>query len=100
MMTNKYQQFLKDNRGRIKEEFPELSNTERFVKLAEEWKKHKATLEEPAEPCMPPSPKPRLGASPSPSVVCAAKTANTGNSKYATEFYIARLVLTHGMFYI
>ena len=41
---NKYQQFIKDNQERIKEEFPELSNTERFTKLAEEWNKFKATL--------------------------------------------------------
>ncbi len=41
---NKYQQFIKDNQDRIKEEFPELSNTERFTKLAEEWNKFKATL--------------------------------------------------------
>ena len=40
---NKYQQFIKDNQDRIKEEFPELSNTERFTKLAEEWTKFKAT---------------------------------------------------------
>jgi hypothetical protein len=82
MMTTKYQQFLNDNRGRIKEEFSEPSNSERFVKLVEEWKKHKATLEEQAN------------------TGNTAKTANTGNSKYATEFYIARLVLTYGMFYI
>ena len=41
---NKYQQFIKDNQDRIREEFPELSNTERFTKLAEEWNKFKATL--------------------------------------------------------
>jgi hypothetical protein len=41
---NKYQQFIKDNQDRIKEEFPELSNTERFTKLAEEWNKFKASL--------------------------------------------------------
>ena len=41
---NKYQQFIKDNQDRIKQEFPELSNTERFTKLAEEWNKFKATL--------------------------------------------------------
>ena len=39
-----YQQFIRDNQKRIKEEFPELSNTERFTKLAEEWNKFKATL--------------------------------------------------------
>jgi hypothetical protein len=41
----KYQQYIKDNQQRIREEFPELSNTERFSKLAEEWKAYKATLE-------------------------------------------------------
>ena len=44
---NKYQQFIRDNQERIKEEFPDLSNTERFTKLAEEWGKFKATLVEP-----------------------------------------------------
>jgi hypothetical protein len=34
----KYQQYIKDNQQRIRDEFPELSNTERFSKLAEEWK--------------------------------------------------------------
>jgi hypothetical protein len=41
----KYQQYIKDNQQRIRDEFPELSNTERFSKLAEEWKAYKATLE-------------------------------------------------------
>ena len=41
----KYQQYIRDNQQRIREEFPELSNTERFSKLAEEWKAYKATLE-------------------------------------------------------
>ena len=50
---NKYQQFIRDNQERIKEEFPELSNTERFTKLAEEWGKFKATLEDPTEPTEP-----------------------------------------------
>jgi hypothetical protein len=50
---NKYQQFIRDNQERIKEEFPELSNTERFTKLAEEWGKFKATLEDPTEPAEP-----------------------------------------------
>ena len=40
----KYQQYIRDNQQRIREEFPELSNTERFSKLAEEWKAYKATL--------------------------------------------------------
>ena len=38
---NKYQQFMKDNQQRIKEENPGLSNTERFAKLAEEWNEYK-----------------------------------------------------------
>ena len=42
----KYQQYIRDNQQRIREEFPELSNTERFSKLAEEWKAYKATLED------------------------------------------------------
>jgi hypothetical protein len=41
----KYQQYIRDNQQRIREEFPELSNTERFSKLAEEWKAYKATLD-------------------------------------------------------
>ena len=41
----KYQQYIRDNQQRIRDEFPELSNTERFSKLAEEWKAYKATLE-------------------------------------------------------
>ena len=45
----KYQQYIKDNQQRIREEFPELSNTERFSKLAEEWKAYKATLEDAGE---------------------------------------------------
>jgi hypothetical protein len=40
----KYQQYIRDNQQRIRDEFPELSNTERFSKLAEEWKAYKATL--------------------------------------------------------
>ena len=42
----KYQQYIRDNQQSIPDEFPELSNTERFSKLAEEWKAHKATLED------------------------------------------------------
>ena len=41
----KYQQYIRDNQQRIRDEFPELSNTERFSKLAQEWKAYKATLE-------------------------------------------------------
>ena len=91
-MTTKYQQFVKDNQRRIKEEFPELSNTERFVKLADEWKKHKATLEEPARTAN--------AAANAANSANAANAANAANSKYATEFYIARLVLTHAMLHI
>jgi hypothetical protein len=43
---NKYQQFLKDNQKRVKEENPELTNTERFSKLAEEWNEYKKTIKE------------------------------------------------------
>jgi GTP1/Obg family GTP-binding protein len=35
---NNYQQFIRDNQKKIKEDFPELSNTERFSKLAALWK--------------------------------------------------------------
>jgi hypothetical protein len=42
----KYQQYIRDNQQRIRDEFPELSNTERFSKLAEQWKAYKATLED------------------------------------------------------
>lgn len=41
---NKYQQFLKDNQNRIKETYPELTNTQRFSKLAEEWNEYKKTI--------------------------------------------------------
>jgi outer membrane biosynthesis protein TonB len=40
-----YVEFWSREEIRIREEFPELSNTERFSKLAEEWKAYKATLE-------------------------------------------------------
>jgi hypothetical protein len=43
---NKYQQFLKDNQKRVKEENPDLTNTERFSKLAEEWNEYKKTIKE------------------------------------------------------
>ena len=42
----KYQKYIRDNQQRIRDEFPELSNTERFSKLAEQWKAYKATLED------------------------------------------------------
>ncbi len=38
---NNYQQFIRDNQERIEEEFPELSYTERFSKLAALWKLEK-----------------------------------------------------------
>jgi hypothetical protein len=41
---NKYQQYLKDNQNRIKETYPELTNTQRFSKLAEEWNEYKKTI--------------------------------------------------------
>jgi len=40
----KYQQYIRDNQQRIREEFPDLSNTERLTQLAKEWKAYKATL--------------------------------------------------------
>jgi hypothetical protein len=43
----KYQQYIKDNQQRIRDEFPDISNTERFAKLAEQWNAYKATLEDP-----------------------------------------------------
>jgi ABC-type oligopeptide transport system ATPase subunit len=36
-----YHKFIKDNRERINEQNPELTNTERFAKLIEEWNKYK-----------------------------------------------------------
>jgi hypothetical protein len=96
-MTTKYQQFVKDNQKRIKEEFPELSNTERFAKLADEWKKHKATLEEPARTANSTNAANAANAANSAN---STNAANAANSKYATEFYIARLVLTHAMLHI
>jgi len=38
---NKYQQYMKDNQQRIKDENPDLANKERFAKLAEEWNEYK-----------------------------------------------------------
>ena len=43
---NNYQQFIKYNQERIKEEFPELSYTERFSKLAAMWKLEKKIKED------------------------------------------------------
>ena len=43
---NNYQQFIRDNQKRIKEEFPELSYTERFSKLAALWKLEKKIKED------------------------------------------------------
>lgn len=39
-----YQLFLKETQPKMKEAHPELSNTERFAKIAEEWQKHKAGI--------------------------------------------------------
>lgn len=39
-----YQVFLKEMQPKMKEAHPELSNTERFAKIAEEWQKHKAGI--------------------------------------------------------
>jgi len=36
-----YQQFMRDNKDNVKENFPELKNSERFAKIAELWRKHK-----------------------------------------------------------
>jgi len=41
---NMYQQYIKDNQQRVKEQYPELTNTERFAKLAEEWNEYKKTI--------------------------------------------------------
>ncbi len=43
---NNYQQFIRDNQERIEEEFPELSYTERFSKLAAMWKLEKKIKED------------------------------------------------------
>jgi hypothetical protein len=40
-----WNQYIKDNQQRIKEKYPELTNPERFSKLAEEWKEYKKTLD-------------------------------------------------------
>lgn len=37
-------QYIKDNQQRINEKYPDLTNPERFTKLAEEWKEYKKTL--------------------------------------------------------
>ena len=39
-----WNQYIKDNQQRIKEKYPDLTNPERFTKLAEEWKEYKKTL--------------------------------------------------------
>ena len=39
-----YQIFAKENRMKIKEDFPELSPADVRTKLSEEWKKHKEAL--------------------------------------------------------
>jgi hypothetical protein len=38
---NAYNLFVKEQRPKVEEEFPELSNGERFSKIKEMWKKHK-----------------------------------------------------------
>ena len=38
---NQYREFMKENRIKIKEQFPQLSPAEIREKLAEEWEKHK-----------------------------------------------------------
>lgn len=40
-----WNQYIKDNQQRIKEKYPDLTNPERFTKLAEEWKEYKKTLD-------------------------------------------------------
>jgi hypothetical protein len=40
-----WNQYIKDNQQRIKEKYPDLTNPERFTKLAEEWKEFKKTLD-------------------------------------------------------
>ena len=52
----KYQIFLKEWQPKIKEAHPELSNTERFAKIAEEWQKQKATYIAKADPTDPTDP--------------------------------------------
>jgi len=44
-----WNQYIKDNQQRIKEKYPDLTNPERFTKLAEEWKEYKKTLVEEKE---------------------------------------------------
>jgi hypothetical protein len=41
---NMYQKYIKDNQQRVKEQNPELTNTERFAKLAQEWQEYKKTI--------------------------------------------------------
>jgi hypothetical protein len=46
----KYQEFMKETQKKLKEEFPDLTAKERFIKVAEEWQKEKAkNLENPVE---------------------------------------------------
>jgi hypothetical protein len=40
-----WNQYIKDNQQRIKEKYPDLTNPERFTKLAEEWKEYKKTID-------------------------------------------------------
>jgi len=41
---NAYNNFVKDERPKIKEVYPELNNKEIFSKIAEMWKKHKENI--------------------------------------------------------
>lgn len=41
---NAYQQFIKDNRTKVKEENPGLNNEEYFTLLASKWNKHKEDM--------------------------------------------------------
>jgi hypothetical protein len=38
----KYQEFMKETQKKLKDEFPDLTAKERFIKVAEEWQKEKS----------------------------------------------------------
>lgn len=38
----KYQEFMKETQKKLKDEFPNLTAKERFIKVAEEWQKEKS----------------------------------------------------------
>lgn len=44
--TNAYQQFIKDNRQKVKDENPGLSNEDYFRLLASNWQKHKDAMKD------------------------------------------------------